>query len=79
MELISKDVCRIDGRDTLLVHARRLNAKYPQQSCTVAFGTGTGCAQITAIYPTDMDQSTKTAIESALLKSTYGAPTESSE
>jgi hypothetical protein len=79
MELISKEVRQIDGRDTLLVHANRLNAKYPQQSCTVAYGTETGCAQITAIYPTEMAQSMKTAIESALLKSTYGVPNESSE
>jgi len=74
MELISKDIRDVDGRDTLLVHGNRLNARYPQQFSTVAFGTSTGCAQLTAIYPTATAEDVKTKIEHALLTSRYEVP-----
>ncbi len=74
LELVGKDIREIDGRTMLLVHANRLTGKYPQQVCTVAFGTKTGCAQINAIYPRDMDASMKTRIETALLNSRYEEP-----
>lgn len=74
MELIRKDTREVEGRPTLLVHGNRLNAKYPQQFSTVAYGTSTGCAQLTAIYPTDTAQDLKTQIENALLNSRYEVP-----
>jgi len=74
MELLDKGIRDIEGRPTLLVHAKRLKAKYPQTACTVAFGTESGCAQITAIYPTDLDEDEKSQIESALLNSRYENP-----
>lgn len=74
MELLSKDIRDIDGRPTLLVHGQRLNAKSPEQFCTVAYGTKTGCAQITAIYPADMTEDLKTRIEKSLLTSRYEVP-----
>ena len=73
MELISKDIRDVVGRPTLLVHGNRLNAKYPQQFCTVAFGTETGCAQLTAIYPKAADEEMKKQIETLLLSSRYKA------
>ncbi|QDU28930.1 hypothetical protein ETAA8_40360 [Anatilimnocola aggregata] len=74
MELLSKDTRDVDGRATLLVHGNRLNAKYPQQFSTVAYGTRTGCAQLTAIYPRDTAGHLKTQIEDSLLTSRYEVP-----
>ena len=74
MELLIKEVREIDGRPTLLIHANRLKGNYPQQACTVAYATDTGCAQLTAMYPTDMNPNIKTAMEQALLTSHYGLP-----
>ncbi len=74
MELMSKDFREVEGRNTLLVHAKRLNGKYPQEVCTVAFATKGGVAQITAIYPSDMTPEFKTQIESALLQSKWVEP-----
>jgi hypothetical protein len=74
LELLDKDIRDISGRPTLLVHANRRNSDYPQEMCTVAFGTKTGCAQITAIYPADMRKPMKLEIESALLNSRYEGP-----
>lgn len=74
LELVSKDVRDIDGRPTLLVYGNRLNAKSPQEFCVVAFGTRTGVAQATAIYPADLPEDQKTAIEDALLTSRYEFP-----
>jgi hypothetical protein len=74
MELTSKDIRDVDGRPTLLVHGNRLNAKYPQQFSTVAYGTNTGCAQLTAIYPTDTAADLKTRIENSLLTSRFEVP-----
>jgi hypothetical protein len=74
LELVTKDIRDIDGRATLLVHGNLLNAKYPQQFCTVAYGTSTGCAQITAIYPTDTTDDLKTQIQESLLTSRYEVP-----
>ena len=73
-ELLTKEIRDIDGRPTLVVHANRLNARYPQETCTVAFGTVTGCAQITAVYPAAADEGIKRMIESALLSARYEAP-----
>jgi hypothetical protein len=74
MELLSKDIRDVDGRATLFIHGNRLNAKYPQQFSTVAYGTSTGCAQLTAIYPTDTAEELKTQIGDALLASRYEVP-----
>jgi hypothetical protein len=74
MELLTKDVRDVDGRATLLVHGNRLNAKYAQQFCTVAFAKATGCAQITAMYPTEITQDLKDRIEESLLTSRYEVP-----
>jgi hypothetical protein len=74
MELLTKDVRDVDRRATLLVRGNRLNSKYSQQFCTVAFGTATGCAQITAIYPTEMREELKAEIEESLLTSRYEVP-----
>ncbi len=74
MELANKETRDLDGRPTLLVKGNRLNAKYPQQFCTVAFGTTTGCAQITAIYPADAPDEMKRQIETSLLGSKYVVP-----
>ncbi|TWU09928.1 hypothetical protein [Allorhodopirellula heiligendammensis] len=74
MELTEKVIRDVAGRPTLLVHGNRLNARYPQQFCTVAFGTTTGCAQITAIYPADGDEHAKQQIETSLLESRYEVP-----
>lgn len=74
MELLSKDIRDIGGRPTLLVHGSRLNTKYPEEFCTVAYGTKTGCAQITAIYPSDVTEDMKTEIEESLLASRYEVP-----
>ena len=73
LELISKDIRDMNGRPTLLVHGNRMNSKKPEQFCTVAYGTKTGCAQITAIYPSDMTEDLKGAIEESLLTSQYEA------
>lgn len=67
MELVSKDIRDVAGRPTMLVRGNRLNAKYPQQFCTVAFSTKVGCAQITAMYPKSMNEEMKQQIENALL------------
>ncbi len=74
MELTDKETRDIDGRSTLLVKGNRLKARYPQQFCTVAFGTTTGCAQITAIYPADAPDPMKNQIETSLLESKYEVP-----
>lgn len=74
LELLSKDIRDMNGRPTLLIHGNRLNAKDPQQFCTVAYGTKTGCAQITAIYPSDMTADLKATIEESLLSSRYEVP-----
>ncbi len=74
LDLLSKDVRDIDGRATLLVHGNRLNAKSPEQFCTVAFGTRTGVAQVTAIYPSDLTERMKASIEESLLTSRYELP-----
>jgi hypothetical protein len=74
LELISKDIREVEGRATVLVLGNRLNAKYPQQFTTVAYGTSTGVAQLTAIYPADTAQELKTQIENSLLNSRYETP-----
>jgi hypothetical protein len=74
MELISKDIRDVEGRATLLVRGNRLNAKYPQQFSTVAYGTSWGCAQLTAIYPTDTSENLKAQIDHSLLTSRYEVP-----
>ncbi|MEX1224776.1 MAG: hypothetical protein WEA31_09535 [Pirellulales bacterium] len=74
MELTNKETHDVNGRPTLLVHGNRLNDRYPQQFCTVAFGTTTGCAQITAIYPADGPEKMKAQIENSLLESKYQVP-----
>lgn len=74
MELIKKQTRDVDGRPTLFVHGTRLNSRYPQQFCTVAYGTTTGCAQISAIYPADLPEEMKSQIETSLLQSKYEAP-----
>ena len=74
MELTTKETRDVGGRPTLLVKGNRVKARYPQQFCTVAFGTTTGCAQITAIYPADVPDLMKARIETSLLESTYGVP-----
>ena len=71
MELTSKEKLDVDGRTILVVKGNRLNAKNPQQFCTVAFGTQAGCAQVTAIYPTDSPEQMKKHIEASLLESKY--------
>lgn len=74
MELIKMETRDVDGRPTLVVHGNRINTSYPQQFCTVAYGTTTGCAQITAIYPADLAEEMKAQIETSLLQSKYEAP-----
>ncbi|MCU0715951.1 MAG: hypothetical protein MUD03_07480 [Pirellula sp.] len=74
MELTKKETREINGRPTLLVHGNRLNAPFPEQFCTVAFGTSDGCAQITAIYPTNGTDQMKMQIETSLLESRYEVP-----
>jgi hypothetical protein len=74
MELTKKETRDVNGRPTLLVNGNRLNARYPQQFCTVAFGTTKGCAQITAIYPADSTDQMKKQIETSLLESRYEVP-----
>lgn len=74
MQLLSKEVRDVEGRPTLILHANRLNGKFPQQVCTIAFGTSTGCAQITAIYPTALGAAKKSELQAALLTSRYGVP-----
>jgi hypothetical protein len=74
MELINKETRDVDGRPTLLVKGNRMNGRYPQEFCTVAFGTIAGCAQITAIYPTDTRDQMKKQIEASLLESRYETP-----
>ncbi|WP_147274147.1 hypothetical protein [Bremerella cremea] len=72
MELTSKELREIEGRPTLLVHAKRLNARYPQEVCVVAFEAESGCAQLTAIYPADISPQWKSQLEESLLHSNYG-------
>lgn len=74
LQLNTKKMLDVDGRPTLLVIGDRLTAPYPQQFCTVAFGTEDGCAQITAIYPTNSSDQLKKQIETALVESRYEAP-----
>ena len=74
MELISKDFRNANGRPTLLVHGNRLRAPYAQQFCAVAFGTQSGCAPITASYPTDSPENIKSQLETSLLNSRYEGP-----
>jgi hypothetical protein len=73
MELLDKEVRDVAGRPTLLVHANRLRSKYPQQCCTVAYATASGCAQLNAIYPKDTAPELKAQIETALLTSRFEA------
>jgi hypothetical protein len=74
LELIDKETLYASGRATLLIKGNRLNVRVPQQFCTVAFGTDLGCAQITAIYPTDSSDRWKNKIEASLLESRYEMP-----
>ena len=76
MELTSKETRDVEGRPTLMVKGNRLNARYPQQFCTVAFETMAGCAQITAFYPADLAEHIKRQIETSLLESKYESPDE---
>ena len=71
LKLTNKEMRDVDGRPTLLVNGIRLNAPYPQEFCTVAFGTSEGCAQITAIYPADGTDEMKKQIEASMLDAKY--------
>ncbi len=73
-EVIDKEIVNVDNRPTLLLHANRRDGKYPQQVCVVAYGTKTGCAQVTALYPTDAAESLKKTLEKSLLNSRYEFP-----
>ena len=74
MELLTKEIRDIGGRDTLLIHASRLKSDHPHYICTVVYATSKGCAQITALYPTDTKEELKTRIEQWLLTSRYEVP-----
>ena len=74
VELLNKDFREIDGRQTIVVKARKRNAKGLKTSITVAYATKSGCAQLTAIYPSEMDERSVSTIESALLNSNYVEP-----
>jgi hypothetical protein len=74
MELLTKEIRDIGGRDTLLIHASRLKSDHPHYVCTVVYGTSKGCAQITALYPTDTKEEVQTRIERWLLTSRYEVP-----
>lgn len=69
LELVSKEVKDIGGRSMLIVHSDRIGGNYPQQAITVAYPAEGGCAQLTAIFPRDLDQKMKDEIEKALLES----------
>jgi hypothetical protein len=79
LRTMSQNVGNTGVRPTLLVHwdlGQIPNQAKPQTSrgCTVVYGTSTGCAQITAVYPTDATEEMKRQIQTSMLNSWYTIP-----
>jgi hypothetical protein len=69
--LKQKNSLSVNGRKTLVVKCERLKSKYPQTSTTVLFPTKNGCAQLTAIYPTDLALDMQQQIDNAVINARY--------
>ena len=61
----------IGGRKTYFVKGDRLSGKSPRMFTSVIYPTVSGCAQLTAIYPSDTSAQIQESIDSSLLNSKY--------
>jgi hypothetical protein len=72
MTLDEKRIEVIDGRKTLFVKGRRINAPYPQVCLISLFPTQNGCAQLIAIHPADTAPEVAASIEKSITHAKYG-------
>ena len=74
MQLVSKEIIDVDGRQTMIMVADMASDDLPKQTCTVAYPTDAGCAQLAAIYPASTSDEVKQQLREALLASKFVVP-----